>query len=146
MPSGLPTLAVRRNCRGIAEAAANQAVWGGGETPTLRGIVIRTRLCWPLGDRQIRPNGAARETASSRWDAMVMLASSGVHTNGLTLAVRWPIGFRRLSDADERWAAVRRGVAGRIGDLRKFIAALQRAKIQPAVRCSYHGSWDGEAD
>ncbi len=77
--------------RGWAEACeACGATWGGGETPALSGIiapgtidlggacvgVVRPKSRLVLGDR-LAPG-----------DAIVLLASNGVHANGLTLARR----------------------------------------------------------
>jgi phosphoribosylformylglycinamidine cyclo-ligase len=75
--------------RGWADACAEAgATWGGGETPALAGVIVpdtidlggacvgvvqpKSRLV--LGDR-LAPG-----------DAIVLLASSGIHANGLTLA------------------------------------------------------------
>ena len=74
------------------------AVWGGGETPTLRGIVDPSTIVLAgsaLGrvrPKRLRIVGDVREG-----DAVVLLASSGVQTNGLTLcralAERLPQGY-----------------------------------------------------
>lgn len=75
--------------RGWAEACTESgATWGGGETPALNGVivpgtidlggacvgVVRPKSRLVLGDR-LAPG-----------DAIVLLASSGIHANGLTLA------------------------------------------------------------
>jgi phosphoribosylformylglycinamidine cyclo-ligase len=75
--------------RGWTEACAESgATWGGGETPALAGVVapdtidlggacigvVRPKSHLVLGDR-LAPG-----------DAIVLLASSGIHANGLTLA------------------------------------------------------------
>src|SRR5690348_7364017 len=84
---------------GFAEGCRlSDAVWGGGETPTLRGIVDPQSIVLAgsaLG--RIRPK-AHRILGDVRdGDAIVFLASSGVQTNGLTLcralAERLPQGY-----------------------------------------------------
>jgi phosphoribosylformylglycinamidine cyclo-ligase len=62
------------------------AVWGGGETPALKGIVKpETIVLAGSAVGQIRPK-SNRITGDVRdGDVIVALASSGVHTNGLTL-------------------------------------------------------------
>ena len=62
------------------------AVWGGGETPTLRGvvdpktIVLAGSAIGKISPKNLRITGEVRDG-----DAIIFLASSGVHTNGLTL-------------------------------------------------------------
>ena len=72
---------------GFAEGCrAAGAVWGGGETPTLRGvvkpeaIVLAGSAIGRIAPKSQRITGAVREG-----DAIVFLASSGVQTNGLSL-------------------------------------------------------------
>ena len=75
------------------------AVWGGGETPTLRGIVephaivLAGSAVGRVAPKQRRITGAVQEG-----DAIVFLASSGVQTNGLSLcrliADRLPAGYQ----------------------------------------------------
>jgi phosphoribosylformylglycinamidine cyclo-ligase len=91
--------------RGFAEGCRrSQAVWGGGETPALKGIVdpggivLAGSAVGRIKPKSLRIDGQVREG-----DAIVLLASSGVHTNGLTLcravADRLPDGYlTRLSD------------------------------------------------
>jgi len=74
-------------------------VWGGGETPTLRGIVNEAGIVLAgsaigrIAPKSMRITGDVREG-----DSIVFLASSGVQTNGLTLcrhiADRLPQGYR----------------------------------------------------
>ena len=75
--------------RGWAEACrAAGAVWGGGETPALTGVIERGSIdlagaCTGI----VRPK--SRLTLGERLvagDSVVLLASSGIHANGLTLA------------------------------------------------------------
>jgi len=65
------------------------AVWGGGETPTLGGvvepeaIVLAGSAVGKIAPKNLRITGDVREG-----DAIIFLASSGVQTNGLTLCRR----------------------------------------------------------
>jgi phosphoribosylformylglycinamidine cyclo-ligase len=65
------------------------AVWGGGETPTLRGvvdpgtIVLAGSAIGKISPKHLQITGDLRDD-----DAIVFLASSGVQTNGLTLCRR----------------------------------------------------------
>jgi phosphoribosylformylglycinamidine cyclo-ligase len=83
-------------------AAACQAIgatWGGGETPALAGIVQPGTIeLAGSGVGLIRPK--ARLTLGDRLapgDAIVLVASSGIHANGLSLArrvaARLPAGY-----------------------------------------------------
>ena len=75
------------------------AVWGGGETPTLRGIVNPDTIVLAgsafgrIAPKHLRVIGDVKDG-----DAIVFLASSGVQTNGLTLcrqiAESLPDGYR----------------------------------------------------
>ena len=91
--------------RGFADGCRRAgAVWGGGETPALKGIVEPgTIVLAGSAIGQIRPksNRIAGDVESG--DAIILLASSGVHTNGLTLcraiADRLPDGYlTKMSD------------------------------------------------
>lgn len=74
------------------------AVWGGGETPTLRGvvdpatIVLAGSALGRIAPKNLRIVGDVQDG-----DAIVFLASSGVQTNGLTLcrqiAEKLPQGY-----------------------------------------------------
>jgi phosphoribosylformylglycinamidine cyclo-ligase len=74
------------------------AVWGGGETPTLRGIVepdtivLAGSALGRIAPKALRVVGDVRDG-----DAIIFLASSGVQTNGLSLcrqiAARLPDGY-----------------------------------------------------
>jgi phosphoribosylformylglycinamidine cyclo-ligase len=65
------------------------AAWGGGETPTLRGIVepdaivLAGSALGRIAPKELRVTGDVSEG-----DAIIALASSGVQTNGLTLCRR----------------------------------------------------------
>ncbi|MBI5690505.1 MAG: phosphoribosylformylglycinamidine cyclo-ligase [Verrucomicrobia bacterium] len=75
------------------------AVWGGGETPTLQGVVEKAAIVLAgsaigrIAPKELRIVGDVRDG-----DAIVFLASSGVQTNGLSLcrrlAARLPQGYR----------------------------------------------------
>lgn len=90
---------------GFAEGCKlSNAVWGGGETPALRGIVDpKTIVLAGSAIGRIRPKNL-RITGDARdGDAIILLASSGVQTNGLTLcraiADRLPNGYlTKVSD------------------------------------------------
>jgi phosphoribosylformylglycinamidine cyclo-ligase len=121
------------------------AVWGGGETPTLRGIIEPAAISLAgsaLG--RIRPKSHRILGDVRDGDAIIFLASSGVHTNGLTLcraiADKLPNGyFTPVGGTDGR----------NLGEALldpsviyvKFIAALAAAGIIPhyAVHVTGHG-------
>ncbi|HTW95402.1 MAG TPA: AIR synthase-related protein [Tepidisphaeraceae bacterium] len=74
------------------------AVWGGGETPALQDIIDPKAIVLAgsaIG--RIRPKNLRIAGDIADGDAIVLLASSGVHTNGLTLcraiAGRLPKGY-----------------------------------------------------
>jgi phosphoribosylformylglycinamidine cyclo-ligase len=84
---------------GFAEGCRQAgAVWGGGETPTLRGvvdpktIVLAGSAIGKISPKHLRITGDVHDG-----DAIVFLASSGVQTNGLTLcrkiAEKLPYGY-----------------------------------------------------
>lgn len=85
--------------RGFAEGCSTAgAVWGGGETPALKGIVDPATIVLAgsaLG--RIRPKSLRITGSVQDGDAIVLLASTGVQTNGLTLcralADRLPHGY-----------------------------------------------------
>ena len=75
---------------GFAEGCRTAgAVWGGGETPTLGGvvepeaIVLAGSAIGKISPKQLRIVGDVRDG-----DAIIFLASSGVQTNGLSLCRR----------------------------------------------------------
>ena len=78
---------------------ACSVAWGGGETPALAGIVADGRIdlaasCTGLVNPKSRLSLGDRLASG---DAIVLLASSGIHANGLSLArklvERLPLGF-----------------------------------------------------
>ena len=72
---------------GFAEGCIESgAVWGGGETPTLRGIVDpATIVLAGSAVGRIAPKSHRITGGVKAGDAIVFLASSGVQTNGLSL-------------------------------------------------------------
>jgi phosphoribosylformylglycinamidine cyclo-ligase len=129
---------------GFAEGCrAAGAVWGGGETPTLRGIVepqtivLAGSAIGRIGPKSLRIVGDVRAG-----DAIVMIASSGVQTNGLTLcralADRLPKGYLTPIDDGRPYGAA---LLDASVIYVKLIAALQRAAIRPhyAVHVTGHG-------
>lgn len=98
---------------GFAEGCrAAGAVWGGGETPTLRGVVDpETIVLAGSAIGKITPK-TQRITGEIRaGDAIIFLASSGVQTNGLTLC-------RQIA------GQIPKGYATPIGDGRTYGEAL----------------------
>ena len=119
---------------GFAEGCRQAgAVWGGGETPTLRGIVNpETIVLAGSAVGRIRPKGRRVSGAVQDGDAIILLASSGVHTNGLTLcraiADRLPQGYlTRMNDGRTYGEALLDPSVIYV----RYVAALQAAGIQP---------------
>lgn len=87
---------------GFADACRQAgAVWGGGETPALSGLVLPEAIVLAgsaIG--RIAPKALRIAGNVDAGDAIIFLASSGVQTNGLTLcrqlAGRLPDGYRTL--------------------------------------------------
>lgn len=75
---------------GFAEGCRQAgAVWGGGETPALQGIVAPGAMVLAgSAVGRIRPKEHRIRGDVQAGDTIVFLASSGVHTNGLTLCRR----------------------------------------------------------
>lgn len=98
---------------GFAEGCRQSgAVWGGGETPTLRGIVEpATIVLAGSAIGKIAPKSQRIVGDVKDGDAIVFLASSGVQTNGLTLC-------RQIADQ------LPQGYATPIGDGRSYGEAL----------------------
>jgi phosphoribosylformylglycinamidine cyclo-ligase len=94
--------------RGFAEGCRKSgAVWGGGETPALKGIVdAKTIVLAGSAIGRVKPKSQRIVGDVVEGDAIVLLASSGVQTNGLTLcralAERLEQGY--LSKLDDRRA------------------------------------------
>jgi phosphoribosylformylglycinamidine cyclo-ligase len=75
-----------------------RCAWGGGETPTLAGVVEPAAVVLAgsaIG--MIKPKGRMIRSNIEHGDAIVMFESSGIHANGLTLAraiaARAPNGY-----------------------------------------------------
>lgn len=65
----------------------SRCVWGGGETPTLKGIVEpSTSLLSGSALGIIEPKSRLITANIQDGDAIILLESSGIHANGLTLA------------------------------------------------------------
>jgi phosphoribosylformylglycinamidine cyclo-ligase len=129
---------------GFASACRDSgAVWGGGETPTLRGIVNpETIVLAGSAIGRIRPKSLRISGDVRDGDAIVLLASSGIHTNGLTLcraiADRLPQGYLTpIGDGRSYGQALLDPSVIYV----RFIAALQKAGIKPhyAVHITGHG-------
>jgi phosphoribosylformylglycinamidine cyclo-ligase len=130
--------------QGFADACRiSDAVWGGGETPALRGIVNpETIVLAGSGIGRISPKSQRIVGDVTAGDVIIMLASSGVHTNGLTLcraqAERLPEGYlTRIADGRSYGEALLDPSIIYV----RFIAALQHAGIRPhyAVHITGHG-------
>jgi phosphoribosylformylglycinamidine cyclo-ligase len=120
------------------------ATWGGGETPVLRdtvrpeAIVLAGSAVGIVSPRERRITGDVRDG-----DAIVLVASSGVHTNGLTLcraiARRLAGGWQTpLPGTDTTYGAA---ILVPSVVYVPLVAALQRGGIQPryAVHVTGHG-------
>lgn len=95
--------------QGFAEGCrAAGAVWGGGETPTLPGVVNpATIVLAGSAVGRIAPKSRRITGDVQDGDAIVFLASSGVQTNGLSLcrkiAEQLPLGYEtRIGFGDPR--------------------------------------------
>ncbi|MEQ8785833.1 MAG: AIR synthase related protein [Pirellulaceae bacterium] len=98
---------------GFAEGCRRSgAVWGGGETPALPGVVSEPAIV--LGGSaigRITPKERLIRGDVEDGDVMVCLASSGIHTNGLSLcrklAAQMPQGFEtKMTDGRTFGAAL----------------------------------------
>lgn len=130
--------------RGFARACNDSgAVWGGGETPALKGIVQPSTIVLAgsaigrIAPKSNRIVGHVRDG-----DAIILLASSGVHTNGLTLcrtlADRLPQGYLTpMSDGRPYGQALLDPSVIYV----RFVRALQAAQIPPhyAAHITGHG-------
>ena len=73
---------------------------GGGETPALAGVVESGTIdlgasCTGIVQPKSR---LSLGTSSAAGDAIVLLASSGIHANGVSLPASWRAAAGRLSD------------------------------------------------
>ena len=64
-----------------------RCIWGGGETPTLKGIVVPEAVVLSGSAMGIiQPKNRLIKGNIRRGDVIVIIESSGIHANGLTLA------------------------------------------------------------
>ena len=129
---------------GFAEGCRRAgAVWGGGETPALKGLVNEKAIILAgsaMG--RIRPKSLRIRGNVQPGDAIVMLASSGVHANGLTLcrelAARLPQGYLTPIDGGRTYGEA---LLDPSIIYAPFIAACQSAGIDLhyAVHMTGHG-------
>jgi len=90
----------RELAAGFAQGCIDSgAVWGGGETPALKGLISpETIVLAGSAVGTIQPKSRLVQADIKDGDAIVFLSSSGVHTNGLTLcraiADKLPDGFQ----------------------------------------------------
>jgi phosphoribosylformylglycinamidine cyclo-ligase len=130
---------------GFAEGCRRAgAVWGGGETPTLRGIVNpQTIVLAGSALGRIRPKSLRILGDVRAGDAIIFLASSGVQTNGLTLcralADELPEGYLTTVPGDGR--AFGEVLLDPSTIYVRYLAALQSAGVRPhyAVHVTGHG-------
>ena len=129
---------------GFAEGCRQaEAVWGGGETPALRGIVNPDTIVLAgsafgrIAPKSRRITGEVRDG-----DAIVLLASSGVQTNGLTLcrqlAERLPQGYLTVMDDGRTYGEA---LLDPSVIYVKFVAACQRegVPLHYAAHVTGHG-------
>ncbi len=130
--------------RGFAQGCRlSEAVWGGGETPALKGIVNpETMVLAGSALGTIFPKSNRITGDVKHGDAIIFLGSSGVHTNGLTLcralADRLPQGY--LTDLPDGRTFGQTLLDPSVIYVR-FIAACQRAglKLNYAAHVTGHG-------
>ncbi len=119
------------------------AAWGGGETPALKGIVeAGAAVLAGSAIGRIKPKALriARDVAAG--DAIILLASTGVHANGVTLcrrlAERLPQGYLTpIGDGRSYGEALLAPTA----IYAPFVAACQQAgvRLHYAVNLTGHG-------
>ena len=108
----------------------SDAVWGGGETPALKGIIDPSTIVLAgsaVGQIKNKANRIMGEVVDH--DAIVLLASTGVQTNGLTLC-------RKIADQ------LPDGYLTKMGDGRTYGEALLDASAIYArfvAACQRHG-------
>ena len=98
------------------------AVWGGGETPTLKGIIEPQSICLAgSAVGRIFPKSNRIMGNVNAGDAIIFLASTGVQTNGLTLC-------RKIAESHPQ------GYLAKTEDGRTFGSALLDAS---AIYCDF---------
>ncbi len=120
--------------RGFAQGCRRAgAGWGGGDTPALQGIVNTVRIVRAgsaIGRIAPKSNRIAGDVRDG--DAIVLLASSGVQTNGLTLcralADRLPQGYLTKIGDGRTYGQALLDPSAIYAD---FVAAAQRDGLRP---------------
>ncbi|HUB23908.1 MAG TPA: AIR synthase related protein [Tepidisphaeraceae bacterium] len=119
------------------------AAWGGGETPALRGIVEPSAAVLAgSAVGRIRPKHLRISGDVAAGDVIILLSSSGVHTNGLTLcrsiAEHLPEGYATEMDNGRTYG---QALLDASVIYVPFIAACQRAGIalKYAAHITGHG-------
>lgn len=138
------TTRARDLAEGFAEGCRQSgAVWGGGETPALKNLVCDDTIVLAgsaLG--RIKPKELRIGGRLEAGDAMVFLASSGIHANGLTLcrdlAARLPQGYLTPVTPAQNFA---QALLAPTRIYVPFIHACQEAgiKLKYAVNLTGHG-------
>jgi phosphoribosylformylglycinamidine cyclo-ligase len=82
-----------KRCRDLVEGWKNacnlaRCVWGGGETPTLKGVVVPEAIMLSGSAMGLVKPKDRLITADNiqHGDAIILIESSGIHANGLTMA------------------------------------------------------------
>ncbi len=123
--------------------------WGGGESPTLPGLVAEPDIELAGSAVGALPEGSAPILGDelAPGDEIVIVASSGLHANGSSLArlvaSRLPDGY--ATAACER-SPVRRRAARPLRDLREPSAATWRRAAADHLPQPHHRAWVGEVD
>src|ERR1022692_4210494 len=144
--------------KGFAEGCLEAgAVWGGGETPALRGmiepgtVVLSGSAIGRITPKSLRITGDVADG-----DAIVFLASSGVQTNGLTLCRRIAESLpARYSTRIEGGVTLGEallepstlyGAAGAVHPVRRLCQGVPAAGDLPQVRRACDGPRLAQAD
>ncbi|MGB7160880.1 MAG: AIR synthase related protein [Tepidisphaeraceae bacterium] len=121
----------------------SDAVWGGGETPALKGIVDPATIVLAgsaVGHIRTKANRIAGDVRDG--DAIVLLSSTGVQTNGLTLcrkiAEQLPEGYLTKMDDGRTYGE---GLLDASAIYVRFVAACQNhgVKLRYAAHITGHG-------
>jgi phosphoribosylformylglycinamidine cyclo-ligase len=132
--------ALVRGWREGCEAAG--AVWGGGESPALAGLVVPTDIelagsgvgAVPLG------HGPLLGGELQAGDDIVLIASNGIHTNGLSLALQ---AARQLPEGLATKLPGGRTYGSALLDPAFIYASLVRALLETDVPVSYMANITG---
>ncbi len=130
--------------RGFAEGCKkSDAVWGGGETPALKGIIDSNAIVLAgsaVGQIRNKANRIAGDVIDH--DAIVLLASTGVQTNGLTLcrkiADQLPEGYLTKMDDGRSYGEA---LLDASAIYTRFVAACQNhgVRLHYAAHVTGHG-------